>query len=742
MTPLEIALDYIRAGWAPVPMPHKQKRPTLEGWEILRIGAEDAPRFFNGGPQNIGVLLGEPSDGLTDIDLDCDEAARAAPYFLPKTHCFGRASKRASHWLYFTDLWQNEAKATLQFAQQIVKEDGRKSKKTLLECRVGATGSAAQTVFPGSTHPSGEAIAWEDKNEFARVDGAQLLRDCRFLASVTILARHFPTVGGRHEAGLTVGGFLARCGLKAPAGKLFAEALGAATVQPGDKRRDIIRTVEDSINDFAAGKPVAGLPKLKKVFGEEPAKKCANWLGYKAEAGERADGKAAPEEELTALVTEDSAALEFAALHTGKLLFDHDAGCWFEWAGPHWRKESTGLAFEWARQLARRLSEGKKAGTRYALRKTSFASGVERYARVDRAFAVTSERWDRDPFLLGTPGGTVDLHTGALRDAEPADAISKLTAVAPAAEPDCPRFMAFLNEATGGDDALIRFLQQFCGYCLTGSTREHALLFIHGAGGNGKGVFLNVVSWIMGDYALTAAMDMFVASNQDKHTTDVAMLHCARLVTASETAKNRTWNENLIKLITGGDRLTARFMRQNNFSFTPTFKLLVLGNHKPKLQSVNEAMRRRFNIVPFNHTPAAPDTELDKKLRAEAQGILRWMIDGCLDWQEANGLARPQSVNAANAEYFAAQDIFGQWLEDECDVEPGNKWKIARSADLFKAWSDYARRAGESPGTQTGFAEELKQRELEPHKGTGGARMFRGIRLKPGAESQAAGSGG
>ena len=472
------------------------------------------------------------------------------------------------------------------------------------------------------------------------------------------------------------------------------------------------------------------------MFGEETAKNCAKWLGYKAKGGEDASGARAAsgapeaEEEATPLVTEDLAALEFAALHTGKLLFDHDAGGWFEWVGAHWRKETTGLAFEWARQLARGLSDGKKAGTRYALRKTSFASGVERYARVDRAFAVTAERWDRDPFLLGTPGGTVDLRTGVLRTAEPTEAISKLTSVAPIAEPLCPRFRAFLDEATGGDDALVRFLQQFFGYCLTGSTREHALLFIHGAGGNGKGVLLNAVSRIMGDYAATAAMDVFVASRGERHPTDVAMLHGARLVSASEIAKGRAWNENLIKALTGGDPITAHFMRQDNFTFTPAFKLVVIGNHKPQLQSVNEATRRRFNIVPFDRTPACPDAQLDEKLRAEAPGILRWLIDGCMDWQEANALVRPKSVLEATKDYFAAQDILGQWLEEECDVEPGNQWKFTPMGNLFASWSNYAKRAGGDPGTKMNLNEELKQRGLESYRTTA-ARGFRGIRLQP-----------
>ena len=234
----------------------------------------------------------------------------------------------------------------------------------------------------------------------------------------------------------------------------------------------------------------------------------------------------------------------------------------------------------------------------------------------------------------------------------------------------------------------------------------------------------------MGDYAATAAMDVFVASRGERHPTDVAMLHGARLVSASEIAKGRAWNENLIKALTGGDPITAHFMRQDNFTFTPAFKLVVIGNHKPQLQSVNEATRRRFNIVPFDRTPACPDAQLDEKLRAEAPGILRWLIDGCMDWQKANRLVRPKSVLEATKDYFATQDIFGQWLEEECDVEPGNRWKFATMGELFASWSDYAKRAGENPGTKTNLNEELKQRGLEYDR-TNAARGFRGIRLKP-----------
>lgn len=438
------------------------------------------------------------------------------------------------------------------------------------------------------------------------------------------------------------------------------------------------------------------------------------------------------------IITEDSAAEQFASLYKGRLRYCHDTGAWFEWSGSAWKQNRTGTAFQWARELSRHLSIKEPDKVRFIASKTSFSAGVERFARSDPAFAVTMDHWDSHPFLLGTPDGTVDLKTGKLRPSNPDDGITKLTAVAPAETADCPRWLAFLADATGDDRELMRFLQQWAGYCLTADTREHALVFVSGQGGNGKSVWLNTTANVLRDYAAVAAMDTFTATRGDKHPTDVAMLHGARMVTASETEEGRSWAEARIKSMTGGDPITARFMRQDFFTFQPTFKLTIVGNHRPLLQNVDDAARRRFNIVPFNHKPASPDRELETKLRQEWPAILRWMIDGCLDWQ-ANGLVRPRSVLAETEAYFSDQDLLGQWLDDECDVDLGNHWKTATSADLFNSWASYAKAANENAGSKKSFSEQLQRRGLEKYKGTGGARVFRGLRLNEQTEKQKSG---
>jgi len=364
------------------------------------------------------------------------------------------------------------------------------------------------------------------------------------------------------------------------------------------------------------------------------------------------------------------------------------------------------------------------------LGRASTAAAVERFARADRAFAVTAARWDNDPFLLGTPSGTVDLRSGRLRPAAQADFITKSTAVAPAENANCPLWLQFLDDATRDDAKLIRFLRQWCGYCLTGDIREHALLFIFGPGGNGKSVLLNTVSRILGDYAAIAAMDTFAASHNDRHPTDLAMLRGARLVCVSETEEGRAWAENRIKSLTGGDPITARFMRQDFFTYQPQFKITVIGNHKSVLKNVDDANRQRFNLAPFIHKPTNPDRDLEHKLQAEHPAILRWMIDGCLDWQ-ANGLVRPDVVKSATAEYFVEQDTVRQWVEDCCVTTTKPPHAADTFASFYASWRNYAHDRGEDVGDSKAFGTRLQNLGFLPVKNTDGirGRGYKGMRV-------------
>jgi putative DNA primase/helicase len=279
-----------------------------------------------------------------------------------------------------------------------------------------------------------------------------------------------------------------------------------------------------------------------------------------------------------------------------------------------------------------------------------------------------------------------------------------------------------------GDVDMIRFVQQWVGYSLTGDTREHALVFVYGDGGTGKSTFLNSVAGILGDYHRKTPIDTFTESKFDRHPADIAALLGARLVTASETEQGRHWAQSRIKELTGGEAITARFMRQDFFTFLPQFKLTITGNYKPALRNIGEAERRRINIIPFTRKPEKPDHQLEVKLRAEWPAILRWMIEGCLDWQ-SNGLMRPDSVKLATEQYFDDQDMFSEWLGDACDVTIGNEHLWEKSSMLFEAWSAYAQKSGVKSGSAVAFAEEMVRRGFTKKKANHGAR-WEGLRLK------------
>src|SRR5262249_47824058 len=253
-------------------------------------------------------------------------------------------------------------------------------------------------------------------------------------------------------------------------------------------------------------------------------------------------------------------------------------------------------------------------------------AAVVTLGRSDRRLAATTGQWDNHPMLFNTTRDTIDLTTGFECAPERSDYITKQagTWLANRGTPH-PLWTGFLDLVTRADEKLIGFLQRFAGYCLTGLTIEQALAFLYGPGGNGKGVFVGALAKITGDYAISAPMEMFLASKHDRHPTEIARLKGARLVVAQETQKGRRWNETKLKVLTGGDRLSGHFMRQDFFDFDPTHKLIITGNHKPSLSNVNEAIRRRLLLTPFGVKIPQPDPNFAAKLVPEYPAILRWM---------------------------------------------------------------------------------------------------------------------
>lgn len=402
--------------------------------------------------------------------------------------------------------------------------------------------------------------------------------------------------------------------------------------------------------------------------------------------------------------TDEALSLRFADRHHDDLRYVAKWGKWMLRRPAVWIPDDTLAAFNMARAICREASaEVNKERIAAMVASAKTVAAVEKLAKADRRHAATVDQWDADPWLLNTPGGVVDLRTRTMRRHRPDDYLTKITAVTPNGE--CPLWLKFLGRVTGGDADLISYLQRVCGYALTGITRDHAMFFAYGTGRNGKGVFLNTVTAIMGDYAVTADPDTFTATGTGKHLSVLARLQGARLVVAQETEQGVPWAEARIKKLTGGDPITANYMRQDPFTFDPQFKLFMGGNHKPALKAVDEAIKARFNLVPFEVTipKEERDPELSDKLKAEWPGILRWMIDGCMAWQR-EGLSSPGAVQAATDSYMGDEDTTAIWLA-ECCKAIGYGW--TETSKLFTNWSTWAKAAGEQPGTMKAFSQEL-----------------------------------
>ena len=455
----------------------------------------------------------------------------------------------------------------------------------------------------------------------------------------------------------------------------------------------------------------------------------ARWLAEHARpsAAERTVESGDAAEPRSPEFSDDQLALRLTKKHRHALRYVHAWGKWLRWDGYRWSFDRTLAVFDGARTICRiAATQCEKPKERNAIASAKTVAAVERLARSDRRLAATAEQWDTHPWLLPTPGGEVDLRRGELGPAKSEHYMAKITAVAPAGK--CPLWEAFLERVTNGDKELELYLQRVVGYCLTGGVQEETLFFLHGTGQNGKGVFIHTVARIFADFHTSAPMEMFLFSKHDRHPTELAGLRGARLVTCTEVEEGRRWDEAKIKTLTGSDTISARFMRQDFFDFIPTFKLMITGNHKLSLSHVDKAISRRFHLIPFIVT--IPDEERDdqltEKLKDEWPGILRWMINGALEWRRI-GLAPPEAVREATQEYLSAQDSSSLWIEERC-VEGANE--VETIAELWKSWRAWCDQTNDYAGKKTGFVEALVTRGYKRTRiGKSGAKGLSGIRL-------------
>jgi putative DNA primase/helicase len=748
-TAAEAARAYAAAGFAPVPIPHGEKRPLLHGWQELRITPADVDRYFNGRPQNVGLILGV--GGLTDIDLDAPQAAAAARELLPETPFrYGRQSKPASHFIYRCE----PTPVTRQYKCPLT---GASLCELRGLSRKGDTG--AQSVVPPSTHPSGEAVRFEPgaRPEPARVSAADLERAVAKTAAAALLARHFPGEGSRNEAFLALSGVLARAGWSEEEAAQFVRAIYRCLWHGAADLRQAEAEVSHTYTRLRDGGEVTGLPTLIELIDEKVLRTALKWLGIEAGSAPRAaDGRkptptepsndsslADTEDRFVRLPLTDSGNGERLVLRHGKdLRYCHPQKTWWIWSGRRWEPDRTGHVMELAKSVVRELyqaawslpdAERKKQTALWAIRSES--TDKKRAALVsaqsEPGIPILPEQFDADPWTLNCLNGTIDLRTGNLRPHRREDYCTRMAPVRydPAARSKL--WERFLKEACGGDRQLIEFLQRAVGYTLTGSTAEEKLFFVHGPAASGKSSFLEAIRSVLGDYAKAADFESFIQRHDAGGIrNDIAELAGRRFVVGMEVDEGRRLAEGLVKLLTGGDTVRARFLYQEAFEFVPQFKLWVAANHAPRVRHDDSAMWRRILRIPFEHVipPEKRDPSVKARLkdvRESGPAILAWATEGCLRWQE-EGLGVPAAVEEATEQYRLDMDPLRDFIRDCCVLAP-HAWTPA--AKLRAAYEAYCKETGEKRLLNPNeFAEGLRSRGCESERRHSG-RGWRGIGL-------------
>lgn len=692
MTMKDLAQRLLGNGYTPIRLEPNSKTPKATGWQVDHPTYESIERAF-GRPSNIGVRLGDVQDDGTcliaiDIDLDVPELIR----------CVERAigekvpAKQGKKGVTYIVRMDSETKT---HKIHWMRDNAKRAAIDLL-------GRGAQTVIPPSIHPDTglpyrwlvglplEQISYDNLPVFSSALIDEIKGFCKNANDpiYTLNDMEWHGVGG--------------------GGNTHDICLSAVSsmVRRGWSNADIHKRIERAKREACEA---AGMP----YDWPQAQRKIQEWI-------DSARAKFAPDGGSSKKTSHGTLADAFLARGGHHILYDRDAMHWYFFDGAYWRAK-----YDFRVRNAIELSLPEE------LRNSPIISGVELSLRNRPSLSMRQQDWDPDPSLINTPAGVVDLKTGELRPAFPADRMTRSTEIAPADSCAGALWLEKLTEWFGDDPEEQAYFQTLAGYFLTGETRHACLPLWIGPGGDGKSVIANIFRYILGDYAKTSTDTAFVDTRQSQHSEELAWLNGSRLVLVNEIEGSLPWNDGRIKAVTGGEHIAASYKRGHVFEFRPSFKLLITGNEAPSLRSVGPEFRRRFHVYRFTRGVANPDPHLPEKLRAEAGAILRWMIDGAIRYYR-DGLTPSPAVEAANREYFEDNDLIQQWI-NECCI-PGDDCRVegALAYENFVAWA--TAQGFRLPLTRPRFSSKLKAKGIAVKTATvpnrpAPVRCYMGIQL-------------
>jgi P4 family phage/plasmid primase-like protien len=734
----EAATIYVDRGWSPVPIRFKSKRPDLAEWTSLRIARDNVPAHFPPGvPTNIGIILGEPSNGLVDVDIDDKIALRLARIFLPSTGClFGRESKRRSHWIY----------QTFTKTRRFMDPDGR---ATLVEIR--STG--AQTVFPPSTHESGEKVEFESFNEPSTIAEADLVRRVGRLAVATLLARHWPKEPGtRQDHAMALAGVLTREGWPEKAVYQYIYAISLAAKDEEAKAR--ARVAEYAKSRLVSGDPVCGWPAFSKLFGQQVTDCVRDWLDISPVSAEVAVPGRSYDELLAAARTLDKdsrpeaivdqlreiAAAKLEPVGEGRLL--------------ELIKDRTNTPRLDLRKALKRVSHGAKQPRDLPARVADetltrhFASG-QHLVRTDRMFwRYTDGYWQRvsdervlgrlietaqdvvDPveatagaigeqalkFLRGKlaaegdplrltdePRPVINVENGelwldgegtpTLRPHDPKSYLTYRLDVTFDPEATCPKY----DEAVRGifarsadPEGMVRHFNEFFGYAIQPGREIAAYFIMRGMGANGKSSLLGTVQRLMGPTAVLSTR----IGEVERSPFSIANLAGRLLLLDEDVATGTKLPDGLMKKISERKPMTGEYKYGASFQFVSVALPVLLCNNYPNVSDLSPGMLRRAHIVPFDRVFGKEERNpaLFRDIwQDELPGILNRAIEGLKRLKERGDFEPPEDCDRAHKDWLAHSNPLCAFIAEQCEEDPTHNTDLK---DVYRAFQTWAKVSG------------------------------------------------
>lgn len=451
--------------------------------------------------------------------------------------------------------------------------------------------------------------------------------------------------------------------------------------------------------------------------------------------------------EIGANLTDLGNARRFVAIHGGDIRYCYLWAKWLVWDGKRWKVDDRGAVIRKAKEtimaIYQEAAKTQDESQRKDLAKHGLKSEAEGkilamigLAESEPGIPIVPDDMDRDPWLFNVPNGTLNLKSGELLPHTRENLLTKISPVEYRPETPCPFWQDHLKRIFQGNENLISFVQIALGYSLAGITDERAMFICYGRGHNGKTTTMEIMADILGDYAVRTPTESILIKREGAIPNDLAKLKGGRFVYCSETEEGKRLAESLIKDLTGGDTISARFMRGEWFTFRPEFKLWLSTNHRPVIRGTDDAIWARLRLIPFNfqfpEQERIPRSRLWEKITPELPGILAWAVQGCKDWRQF-GLFQPDEVKMATQSYRVEMDILGKFLDERCCI---NKRAEIAAKELYGAYSKWCEENGERGVSQRVFSVRLTEKGFQNQR-TRAGYVWLGIGLDEGETCEA-----